>query len=86
MVVSFSSSSSPPPHSLIFSILVLSGLCSKGLHIYQHADSIPLYLLALFFPTFFIVETILFVAVCSLLLFTSGWYATAAAIASGCLA
>lgn len=74
-----------PPHCLILSILVLSGLFSKALHIYQHADSVPLYLLALYSPTFFISEIILFVAVCAVLHFTSGWYSTAAMIASGFL-
>ncbi|CAG7939130.1 unnamed protein product [Penicillium nalgiovense] len=73
------------PQRLILSILVLSGLCSKLLHIYQHR-SLPLYLLALYFPTFFIQEVLLFVAVWILLYTTSGRWSVAAIIISAIVA
>lgn len=75
-----------PPQRLILSILVLSGICSKLLHIYQHSGSIPWYLILLYFPTFFILETLLFVAVWGVLHLTTGWYAVLAMIGSGILA
>lgn len=73
------------PQRLILSILVLSGLCSKLLHIYQHR-SLPLGLLALYFPTFFIQEVLLFVAVWILLYITSGRWSVVAVIISAIVA
>lgn len=73
------------PQRLILSILVLSGICSKLLHIYQHR-SLPLYLLALYFPTFFIQEILLFVAVWLLLYTTTGRWSVAAVIGSAIVA
>jgi hypothetical protein len=69
------------PQRLILSVLVLSGLCSKLLHIYQHR-SLPFYLLALYFPTFFIQEALLFVAVWILLYTTAGRWSVAAVVVS----
>ncbi|KAJ5449079.1 hypothetical protein N7445_003900 [Penicillium cf. griseofulvum] len=73
------------PQRLILSVLVLSGLCSKLLHIYQHR-SLPLYLLALYFPTFFIQELLLFIAVWILLYTTSGRWSVAAVTSSAIVA
>lgn len=73
------------PQRLILSILVLSGICSKLLHIYQHR-SLPLYLLALYFPTFFIQEVLLFITVWILLYKTTGRWSVAAVIGSAIVA
>ncbi|KAJ5779383.1 hypothetical protein N7457_007103 [Penicillium paradoxum] len=73
------------PQRLILSVLVLAGLCSKLLHIYQHR-SLPLYLLALYFPTFFIQEILLCVAVWILLYTTSGRWSVAAVVLSSIVA
>ncbi|CAG8945350.1 unnamed protein product [Penicillium salamii] len=73
------------PQRLILSVLVLSGVCSKLLHIYQHR-SLPLSLLALYFPTFFIQEILLFVTVWILLHTTSGRWSVAAVIGSAFIA
>jgi hypothetical protein len=73
------------PQRLIFAVLVLSGLCSKSLHIYQHR-SLPVYLLALYFPTFFIEEVLLFGIVWLLLYTTSGLWSVAAVVISALLA
>ncbi len=73
------------PQRLILSVLVLSGICSKLLHIYQHR-SLPLSLLALYFPTFFIQEALLFIAVWILLYTTSGRWSVAAVVVSGLIA
>lgn len=43
----------------LLSVLVVSALTSKVLHLFQHAGSIPAALLALYFPTFFIQEVLL---------------------------
>jgi hypothetical protein len=73
------------PQRLILAVVVLSGLCSKLLHIYQHR-SLPLYLLALYFPTFFIIESLLFAVVWLLLYTTSGRWSVAAVVVSALLA
>jgi uncharacterized membrane protein YvlD (DUF360 family) len=73
------------PQRLILAVLVLSGLCSKLLHIYQHR-SLPLYLLALYFPTFFIEEVLLFGIVWLLSYTTSGRWSVAAVVISALLA
>jgi hypothetical membrane protein len=73
------------PQRLILAVLVLSGLCSKLLHIYQHR-SLPLYLLALYFPTFFIEEVLLFGIVWLLLYTTSGRWSVAAVVISALFA
>ncbi|KGO60274.1 Alkaline phosphatase-like, alpha/beta/alpha [Penicillium expansum] len=46
----------------IFSLLVVSVTSSKVLHLLQHASSLPGGQFALYFPTFFILETLLCVA------------------------
>lgn len=73
------------PQRFILAVLVLSGVCSKLLHIYQHR-SLPFYLLALYFPTFFIQEILLFVAVWTLLYTTSGRWSVAAVLGSAVIA
>jgi hypothetical protein len=45
----------------IFSLLVVSVTSSKVLHLFQHVSSLPGSQFALYFPTFFIIETLLFV-------------------------
>ncbi|KAJ5503284.1 hypothetical protein N7463_006158 [Penicillium fimorum] len=52
---------------LIISLLVVSVTSSKVLHLLQHASSLPGIQFALYFPTFFIVETLLFVTAWGLL-------------------
>ena len=73
------------PQRVILALLVVSGLCSKLLRIYQYR-SLPLYRLFIYFPTFFILETLLFVAVWAVLHTTSGQYAVVAVIGTGLLA
>lgn len=73
------------PQRLILSVLVLSGVCSKLLHIYQHR-SLPLPLLALYLPTFFIQEILLFVTVWILLYTTTGRWSVAAVIGAAFIA
>ncbi|CAI7630328.1 unnamed protein product [Penicillium bialowiezense] len=73
------------PQRLILSVLVLSGVCSKLLHIYQHR-SLPLPLLALYFPTFFIHEILLFVTVWVFLYTTTGRWSVAAVIGAAFIA
>ncbi|KAJ5617676.1 hypothetical protein N7537_002790 [Penicillium hordei] len=51
----------------IFSLLVVSVTSSKVLHLLQHAASLPGGQFALYFPTFFILETLLYVAAWGLL-------------------
>jgi hypothetical protein len=50
----------------ILSLLVVSVISSKALHLVQHASSLPRGHFALYFPTFFILEAIL--CICAWLL------------------
>lgn len=54
------------------SLLVVSALSSKALHLAQHAASIPPTRLILYFPTLFMQETLLFVCAWFLLHKTTG--------------
>ncbi|KAJ5207010.1 hypothetical protein N7472_003458 [Penicillium cf. griseofulvum] len=56
----------------IVSLLVVSVTSSKVLHLLQHASSLPGSQFALYFPTFFIVETLLFVTGWGLLFKVTG--------------
>lgn len=78
-------SSSQLGQRFILSVLVISGLYSKLLHIYQHR-SLPLYAIVLYFPTFFVEEVLLFVAVWLALNKTSGWAKSLALIVSAFIA
>lgn len=51
----------------IFSLLVVSVASSKVLHLLQHVSSLPGGQFALYFPTFFILETLLCIAAWELL-------------------
>lgn len=51
----------------IFSLLAVSVTSSKVLHLLQHASSLPGGQFALYFPTFFILEILLYIAVWELL-------------------
>lgn len=51
----------------IVSLLVVSVISSKVLHLLQHAFSLPGGQFAIYFPTFFILETLLCVAAWELL-------------------
>ncbi|KAJ5866301.1 hypothetical protein N7534_000854 [Penicillium rubens] len=68
MIVSRQSSIRP----FIVSLLVVSVASSKVLHLLQHASSLPGSQLALYFPTFFIIETLLCVAAWGLLFKSTG--------------
>ncbi|KAJ5610483.1 hypothetical protein N7510_007202 [Penicillium lagena] len=57
---------------LVFSLLVVSALSSKTLHLFQHAGSLPSALFVLYFPTFFIQEAFLFAGAWFLLHKTTG--------------
>lgn len=70
----------------LFSLTVISALTSKVLRIYQHVGSVNPFLLGLFSPTFFVLESLLFVGVWYLLQRTSGWKYTAGTLVSGFLA
>lgn len=56
----------------LLSLLVVSTFASKALHLIQHAHSISPILLVLYFPTFFIFETLLSVGAWFLLNRTIG--------------
>ncbi|KAJ5101715.1 hypothetical protein NUU61_003937 [Penicillium alfredii] len=71
---------------LILSVLVLSGISSKLLRLYQHYQSMPFSLFVIYFPTFFVPEIFLFIAVWALLYNASGRFAVATAIGAGFLA
>ncbi|KAJ5543206.1 hypothetical protein N7535_005635 [Penicillium sp. DV-2018c] len=59
--------------SFIVSVLVVSVISSKLLHLFQHASSLPWSHLALYFPTFFILETLLCLAIWGLLFKLTGF-------------
>ncbi|RJE18711.1 Sulfatase domain protein [Aspergillus sclerotialis] len=62
-------------HSLrpfLLSLLVVPALASKALHLFQHTHSLSPLLLALYFPTFFVLEILLFVVAWFLLNRTYG--------------
>jgi hypothetical protein len=59
LVFTMLASRQPFIRPFLLSILVVSALTSKLLHLFQHAGSIPTALLALYFPTFFIQEILL---------------------------
>lgn len=69
----------------LFSVLVVSALSSKLLHLLQHVNSVPTPLFIVYFTTFFIQEAILFVAVWFLLQKTSGGKNVLATVFSGIL-
>lgn len=68
MIVSRSHSLRP----FLLSLLVVPALASKALHLFQHTHSLSPLLLALYFPTFFVLEILLFVAAWFLLNRTYG--------------
>lgn len=57
---------------LLLSLLVVSSLASKLLHLYQHVSSISPLLLTVYFPTFFILEFLLYATAWFLLNRTHG--------------
>ena len=65
--------------SLLLSLLVVSALVSKVLHLYQHAASISPLLFVLYFPTFFFLEILLAAGAWFLLNRTHGVKSTVAA-------
>lgn len=72
--------------SFALSLLVVSALSSKVIHLYQHAGSIPPFLFVLYFPTFFILEALLAVAAWFLLNRTHGAKSALATVVVGLLA
>lgn len=70
----------------LLSLLVVSAVSSKALHLYQHGGSLPLARLTLYFPTFFIQEGILFGAAWTLLQRSTGVRALAGTIATAIIA
>jgi hypothetical protein len=57
---------------LLFSLLAVCVGLSKGLHLLQHASSIPRAHFVIYFPTFFILETLLCVSAWLLLFKCTG--------------
>lgn len=70
----------------LLSILAVSVLSSKALHLFEHAHSIPPYNFVVYFPTFFIQDALLCIAIWLLLHVTSGVKSIVAVIVSGILA
>ncbi|KAJ5170483.1 uncharacterized protein N7500_003266 [Penicillium coprophilum] len=56
----------------IFSLLIVSVTSSKLLHLFQHVSSLPGVQFALYFPTFFIIETLLCITAWGLLFKITG--------------
>ncbi|OJJ44554.1 hypothetical protein ASPZODRAFT_2111263 [Penicilliopsis zonata CBS 506.65] len=53
--MAFSNISTPP---LLFALLVVSGLASKTLHIFQHLESLPLLYLVIYLPTLYLPDVL----------------------------
>jgi hypothetical protein len=70
----------------MLSLLVVSAISSKALHLYQHGGSLPLAQLIIYFPTFFIQEGVLFGAAGILLQRSTGVRALAGTIATAIIA
>jgi hypothetical protein len=72
MMIITRQSSMRPLTRFAYSLLAISVLLSKGLHLLQHASSIPRVHFAIYFPTFFILETLLCVSAWLLLFQCTG--------------
>lgn len=66
----------------VLSLLVVSALSSKGLHLYQHGGSLPRARFILYFLTFFIQEGILFGTAWALLQRSTGVLSVVGTIAT----
>jgi hypothetical protein len=58
--------------SFLLSLIVVSTLSAKAVHLLLHSHSVPRYAFVLYFATFFIVDIFLFVGSWSILHRTSG--------------
>lgn len=69
----------------VLSLIVVSTLAAKVIHLILHVRSVPRHLFLLYLPTFFITDAILFATTWALLFKTSGIWSTLGAVVTAAL-